>query len=192
YTTLKEHGYKVGNQHAGELLLNDWQLRNFGPIAEYCRTAEAFQDVPFSLPFTFVWLDHCFPNSKFILTVRNSPEEWYNSLVSFHSKLFGGGNVPTAEQLKESDYLKRGWIYKFQKAVFSTPDEDLYNKEALIKMYDIHTSMVMRYFRFRANELLVLNLSEKDAYQRFCSFLGISQKFDSFPWENKTSDIQAE
>lgn len=89
-------GYKIGDQRTAELLHKEWSLRNFKPIVEYCKTAEFFQDIPFSKPFTFVALDQAFPNSKFILTVRDNPEQWYNSLVKFHSKLWGkDGRTPT-------------------------------------------------------------------------------------------------
>ena len=47
--TLKELGYKMGNQARGELLFFDWYNRNFNPIVKYCKTADAFQDIPFSL-----------------------------------------------------------------------------------------------------------------------------------------------
>ena len=63
---MSKLGYKVGNQKIAELLHKDWAQRNFTPIIEYCKTAEFFQDVPFSKPFTFIVLDQAFPNSKFI------------------------------------------------------------------------------------------------------------------------------
>lgn len=68
---LSEFGYLIGDQRAAERLIDAYAIRDFGPIMSYCETAEAFQDVPFSWPYTYVVLDQAFPNSKFILTVRS-------------------------------------------------------------------------------------------------------------------------
>jgi len=52
-SVLKSFGYKMGDQVKGERLLNSWLSRDFKPIVELCKTAEAFQDIPFSLPYTY-------------------------------------------------------------------------------------------------------------------------------------------
>jgi hypothetical protein len=66
------------------------------------------------------------------------------------------------------------------------PDDDLYNKDILIDHYNTHKKNVTNYFRHRPDDLLVLNLKEEDSYARFCQFMGIEQKKNTFPWENKT------
>jgi len=101
-TSLKaamgELGFIVGHQRPAEKLMEDWAKRDFSPIISYCKSGQFFQDVPFSKPYTYVVLDHEFPGSKFILTVRGSPEQWYNSLTEFHAKLWGkNGRIPTKE-----------------------------------------------------------------------------------------------
>ncbi len=72
-------------------LIDDWSNRDFRSLIALCQTAQAFQDIPFSLPFTYQILDYVFPNSKFILTVRNGVNEWYKSLTTFHTNLIGKG-----------------------------------------------------------------------------------------------------
>src|SRR5437763_5861921 len=69
---MMELGFITGNQGRAERLIDCYKLRNFKPIIAYCKTAQFFRDVPFSLPFTFIALDVAFPGSKFILTVRDS------------------------------------------------------------------------------------------------------------------------
>ena len=76
-------GYVIGDQHSAEMLIRDWGRRDFTGIAGYCRNGEFFQDVPFSLPYTFQAMDMCFPGSKFILTIRDA-ESWYKSMLDFH------------------------------------------------------------------------------------------------------------
>jgi len=72
---LKDLGYRLGDQRKGEALLPAYAVRNFRPIVEFCLTADAFQDAPFSYPFTYIALDQSFPNARFILRfamIRNN------------------------------------------------------------------------------------------------------------------------
>ncbi|MGZ4035071.1 MAG: sulfotransferase, partial [Bacteroidia bacterium] len=102
---LEDLNYTVGNQSAGEWMVDDWAKRDFSALDQFCKTADAFQDIPFSFPFTYMYLDQKFKGSKFILTERDSAEEWYNSLLNFHSKLWGRNGVPTKNDLLESTYI---------------------------------------------------------------------------------------
>ncbi len=52
---FSELGLVVGVQWLAERLLYDWARRDFRRLFLYCYTAQAFQDTPFSLPFTFHW-----------------------------------------------------------------------------------------------------------------------------------------
>lgn len=180
-------GYVVGNQHQAELLFDDWVKRDFSKLVKYFRTAQFFQDVPMSYPYTYIAADQAFPGSKFILTVRDNPEQWYNSLINYHGKLFGNGNIPpTAEDLKQANYVYKGFPYDSLKKVLNVADEDLYNKEMLIDNYLLHNKIVQNYFMYRENDLLVLNVAEKGAYKKLCTFLDKKCTSTDFPWKNKT------
>lgn len=111
---LRGLGIPVGRQSWAERLLSDWGRRDFRRIAWYCRTAQAFQDVPFSLPYTFQAMDAYYPGSKFILTVRDTPEQWYQSLINFLIKKFGREAISSQEALKEVAYCYKGFISDVQ------------------------------------------------------------------------------
>nr|WP_319510899.1 sulfotransferase [uncultured Draconibacterium sp.] len=184
---MKDLGYVVGNQRTAELLFDDWANNNYDPIISYCRTAQFFQDAPFSLPKTYKFLDEAFPNSKFILTVRNSSEEWYNSLIRFHAKLWGkNGRIPTKEDLMNANYIYKGRPWHVKRVTGITPEHDPYNKEKLIDHYEDYNTNVVDYFKNRPDDLLVLNVAEEGAYKKLTDFLGIQTLSDEFPWENKT------
>lgn len=106
---LTDLGYRVGDQRTAELLMEDWGQRDFKRIIQYCHTADAFQDIPFSLRYTFQAIDTAFPGSKFILSVRDSADQWYQSLVRFHSMRLenrtGIRRVPSIEDIKEDTYV---------------------------------------------------------------------------------------
>lgn len=186
---LEDLGVIVGKQWYALPLIHDWAKRDFRRIYRYCHTAQAFQDAPFSLPDTYKALDMRFSGSKFILTMRNSPEEWYRSLTSFHAKLFGNGKIPTSDDLKKDNSYYFGSRYEIHQMIYGSPPNDPYNKDILIKHYTDHNKAVIDYFRNRPKDFLILNISEKGAYQKFCEFIGIKSDIDEFPWENKTADI---
>jgi hypothetical protein len=190
-TSLKEAmamlGYSIGDQRQAELLHKEWAIRNFSPIVEYCKTANFFQDFPFSKPFTFIALDQAFPNSKFILTVRDDPEQWYNSLLKFQAKLWGkNGKPPTVDQLKKAEYVYKGWAWEVKQLAGITPENQPYDKTSLIKSYNDYNACVLDYFKHRPKDLLVLNVSEKGAFKLLCQFLEKAPVQEDFPWENKT------
>jgi len=185
-----ELGYVAGNQRLAELLVYDWARRDFRQLFRYCLTAQAFQDFPFSYPFTFQALDQHFRGSKFILTVRDSAEQWYESLVSFHSKIWGHGRVPTIEDLKEARYVFKGYAYEVYHLNSQTPPDDPYNREILIAGYRAYNHAVKDYFRHRPDDLLVLKVAEPGAYDRLCDFLGKPRMGKDFPHENKTEDVK--
>jgi hypothetical protein len=182
---LKDLGYRLGDQHQGELLLPEYTARNFRPIVEFCLTADAFQDAPFSFPFTYLALDQSFPNAKFILSVRNDSDQWYRSLVRYHSNLFGGGRIPTKEDLVRSTYSYPGFVWESVKVLLNPAEEDIYHKPTLVSYYDRHISDVRDYFRAKSN-LLEINVSDKGAYERFCDFLGKEPMAEGFPWLNSS------
>ena len=153
----------------------------------FCKSAEAFQDAPFCFKYTFIPLDLAYPDSKFILTIRDSEEQWYDSLIKFHSKLITRNErVPTVDDLKNSKYRYKGFMWDVRQRVYGLNEmDDPYNKDIFIEYYQSHNKMVLDYFRNK-NNLLVINLSDKDSYQKFCKFLNKTPLYDYFPWENKT------
>lgn len=195
-TSLKrafvELGFKVGDQREAELLKRDIVEKDYKPLLHYCRSAQVFQDVPFSQGITYKILDESFPGSKFILSIRDSDEQWYNSMTKFHAKVFGNGELPTWEVLKKTRYVYRGYAYENRREVYGLTEEDEpYDKNILTSYYNKRNQEIIDYFKNRPSSLLVINLSETDSYQKFCDFLGVKSKRIDFPWENKTSELRS-
>jgi hypothetical protein len=186
-SAFEDLGYPVGNQRKAEILTGKYYFEgNFQPIVDYCKTAQVFQDVPFSYPETYKHLDKAYPGSKFILTVRDSPEQWYRSITRFHAKMFGKeGRIPTVEDLKNASYVWPGFMYNVVR-VHGTTDDAPYDKRTMLAHYERYNREVIDYFKDRPNDLLVINIAEKGAYRKFVDFLGIDSSCNDFPWENKT------
>lgn len=189
-TSLKkffnDHGYVVGDQIKAELLLDHYIARDWKPILKYCNTAQVFQDIPFSNSYLYILLDYHFPNAKFILSERDTPEAWYQSISKFHSNLFGkNGNIPTKENLQNADYRYKGFLWKSFSEKYGDAEEDLYNKEKLIEIYLNRNNQIKHYFKNKSN-FIELNVSKKNSVIKLSNFLNIRPKYQEFPWENKT------
>ena len=189
---LRQLGYRVGNQRAAEKLTPDWARRDFRRLIAYCHSAEAFQDVPFSYPFTYQALDCAFPGSRFILTVRDSENQWYESVTRFAAKRLekriGERRLPTWQEIKQDPYVWTGWAYQNQIFRFGSEvlQQDPHDRQRLISDYRLHNASVVDCFRNRPDDLLVVNVSEPEAMQKLCRFLGKPDSGVSMPWENAT------
>jgi hypothetical protein len=174
-SALIQLGYRVGVQRDAELLVEEWGKRNFQKLIQYCHTADAFQDVPFSYHYTFQAMDTAFPESKFILSVRDSDEQWYQSVVRFHTmrleQRIGFRRAPTLEDIKQDPYIKPGWIWR-NRELTGIVGVEAFPEGPLKHYYNRHNEIVVDYFRNRPGDLLVLNLSENDSMQHLCEFLG--------------------
>lgn len=95
---LKRYGLKLPSQSEQEIRLTRQTFAtNYAPLKDFVAKFDAFQDLPFSQGEVYAVCDALFPDSKFILTERDS-EKWFNSLCRFHQKVFkisdlGGGNA---------------------------------------------------------------------------------------------------
>ncbi len=186
HRALKDLGYLMGDEFEALVLYDAFYYeRKFDALIEYCKKYEAFQDLPFSAPGTYKVLDKAFPGSKFVLTVRDSSEQWYSSLLRFNSKRLADGRVPTYEDLKAARYLRTGHSTHIVK-LYGTTKADPFNKEQAIASYESHNRDVITYFENRPDDLIVLNVAEDGALQRLAKHLNKQTAATTFPWENKT------
>lgn len=184
---LRGLGFSMGYQPRGEMLRKDWHQRDLRRISQLVETADAFQDVPFSLPGICASMDTLFPGSRFILTVRDDADQWYRSLTEFHKKIVTGGkNIPTAQELKNFYYRYPGYLWEAAQTTYGVTEETLYDKALYTRHYDDHNEAVVRYFSGRPADLLVLNLSDPNAMRSLCEFLGIAWAGQAMPHANKT------
>ena len=187
---LRSLGLAVGLQARGELLARDWARRDFTRLLALCRTADAFQDVPFSCDDTYQAVDRHFPGSKFILTVRDDPEQWYRSVVKYHTRIVNKGRLPTADDLKAFTYRYQGYLWEAARMVHGIDENNLYDKEIYISHYMNHNRQVVDYFTHRPDDLLVLNVAEAGAMEKLCEFLGVEHRGQQMPHLNKSGWAQ--
>jgi hypothetical protein len=185
---LRFLGYRVAPQGPAELLTEDWARRDFRRLVRFCRRHEAFQDIPFSLDFTFVALDQAYPGSKFILSVRDSAEQWFDSFVRFQTQLLGLDHPPTAQDLAAFEYRRearrRGELWRRHQLIYGADEKHLYDPALYQNHYERHNDDIRLYFRHRPADLLELNLARPDSMERLCRFLEVPYSGQPMPREN--------
>lgn len=183
---LQSLGLRMGLQARGETIRADWARRDFTRVIALCRTADAFQDVPFSYPDTYRAVDAAYPGSRFILTVRDSAQQWFDSLVRFHTKIVNKGRVPTADDLRAFEYRYPGFLWDGFVLQYGDDERRLYDRDLYVSHYLEHNRSVAEYFRDRPGDLLVLNVSHADAMRRLCAFLGVPDEGRAMPHLNRS------
>ena len=171
---LIDMGFQLGNQAAGEMLIDDYGQKEFHRIVNYYHSAEAFQDIPCSLPEMYRIIDRSFPKSKFILTIRDNSEEWFESLIRFHTKIFSSSiNPPSELDLKDANYRYKSWALHAMQIIFNYPKIPLYEPSHYKSVYEKHINDVKSYFKNR-EDLQIINLKDYNSINQLCKFLGFS------------------
>ncbi|MEM7168266.1 MAG: sulfotransferase [Planctomycetota bacterium] len=184
---LQELGFRLGKQSVAEGLLEDWGRRDFREVIRYCRTADAFQDTPFSLDYTYQVLDHAYPGSRFVLSVRDSADDWFDSLTRFQSQMIGKGRLPTAADLQACEYRYQGWLWRTHQLIYGATEATLYDRDLYCTHYENYNRGVRHYFRERPQDLLVLNLANDSAMLDLANFVDRTPQGLSMPHLNAST-----
>lgn len=123
----------------------------------------------------FTELDAAFPNSKFILTVRDV-EGWLKSIERDMSRKKG------VKRDKQEDRKK---ILTLK---YGTSDFD---PKAFRIAFHRHEAKVVDYFKNRPEDLLVLNVTKSEGWEPLCTFLNEPVPNSSFPYVNKAAELDA-
>lgn len=145
-----------------------WQLvrqfyrdRNHAPIVEAAANFRSFEDRPWNMWEMYKHLDISYPDSRFILTVRE-PESWWRSTERW---------VKIKKPAMMENYMAQLNAEEFTKA-------------ELTKGYLQHNDDVIRYFE-GTDKLLVMNLEEGDGWSKLCDFLNMDVPNHAFPHVNR-------
>ena len=195
---MEDLGFNVAPQGEQERLLTQNVLNgNYADLRDFVFQFDFFQDLPFAQGFTFVACDALFPGSKFILTVRNE-DAWYESIYNFHRKIFEFSDKTELTEgffKNKNLYLADNYIYELKRRFVTTVKnyaalEDwklLYNEAHYKDLYRAHNDAVIKYFKNRPEDLLVVDLTNETDTAKIVNFLGLpADSISNVPHENKT------
>ncbi len=132
----------------------------------FMEKADAFGDSP--VPLLYPVLDQRYPDSKFILTVRDK-EKWLKSMAW----MFDHGRV-------------LWWwgpnVHAYHRQFYGTTR---FRRDLMARKYDAYHAEVQAYFTTRPHDLLVIDLEKPLEIDRIKAFLGVSDHpVTDFPREN--------
>ena len=185
---MHELGYRIGNERCGEILLEPCAEEDYVELRRLCETGEVFQDIPFNLPGVYRAVHSKYPDAKFVLTVRNSTEQWYASITRFHGKLWSSevDAPPSPSDLRQTRYIHQGWPAIGMSKVFQMKDDEPYARERLCRYYEKYNREAVEYFENHKDQFIILNVGKKGELNRLREFLNKPQTDGEFPWKNKT------
>jgi 3'-phosphoadenosine 5'-phosphosulfate (PAPS) 3'-phosphatase len=127
---------------------------------------EALTDTP--IPSFYRELDARFPNSKFILTVRDR-EGWSKSCMKQFSRRFAEGQSESNKRLFEDLY-----------------GTNVFDAAKFASGYDRFVAGVGEHFKDRPADLLMLDVAAGEGWEKLCPFLGKPVPDTPFPKANVT------
>jgi len=112
-------------------------------------------------PYLYKQIDELYPNSKFILTVRKTPDIWFKSICNL-ADILG----PRKDSIPPYN-----------------------NKDSLIKNYNRHNSEVVNYFNNNSDKLLTVCWEEGHGWKEICNFLNLPIPDRPFTHAHKTPTV---
>ena len=176
YHAILELGFKGCDLQHGEFLLWDILNNDWSKLEDFCKTAEVFKDIPFSLPNVWKKVYQMYPNAKYILSERDSTEQWYNSITKFHKKVFNLSSDPSWKEVQNIEYRyirndgNGGCISDYLTYIHDEHTEKPYDKTSLHKSYESHNKEVKEFFKDKDNFISV-NIANNDDYIKLRKFL---------------------
>lgn len=140
-----------------------------------------FQDVPFGLPNFYKKLYSEFPNAKYILTVRDNSDTWYQSLINYYHLIFSD----YMSDFCRVPYIRPKWLCDLWSDGYGSPKQDPFNKESLTQIYEDHIKDVESFFMDKKN-FIKINLNNSEDFYKYEKFLGKKFISTSFPHVNKS------
>lgn len=129
-------------------------------------------DTPIALGFQY--LDLMYPGSKFILTVRRNVEEWLDScewLFVNHVK-------------KQSDEQRMLFLKKLHHDLYGCESHDDFDRGRFRQAYFQHIDRVTKHFKGRESDLLIMDITAGDGWDKLCPFLNATVPGIQFPYRN--------
>jgi hypothetical protein len=159
-TCLSELGFNVATKIPRQTAVFK---HKYEQLLEIFDAHDAVRDIPWFKLYKVI--DRERPGCKFILTERH-PEKWFNSV---------------ARHIGKRRTAWHEWLYGQGKGV---PSE---NKENAIDIYSRHNQEVRAYFKDRPNDLLIIDFTTGDGWEKLCDFLQVPVPSVEIPHSNQAS-----
>jgi len=161
-------------------MVSAWLDGNIDVIFDYCKRYKSFEDNPWCFGDLYKKLDKRFPNSKFILTIRE-PNAWYNSFVRFLT--------PPGKSITDITYKGGERNLRAHKEIWGVTGNSMEGfKESYINQFTLRNQEIQEYFKGRENDLLVIDITNgsNDRWDKICNFLHMPIQKNEFPHAHRS------
>jgi hypothetical protein len=107
-------------------------------------------------------------------------------VTRFHTKILGKERLPTSNDLKAFTYRYKGFLWESMKAKYGIDEATVYDYKIYTDQYEMYNHRVKEYFKYRPDDLLVLDVSEIGAMKKIYEFLGFKYCGESMPHLNQS------
>jgi hypothetical protein len=156
---LQYLGFRHKSYDRSAVLL--WKDERSAELLDIAAQYDSFEDLPWALMYEE--LDRRFPNSKFILTRRSTPEVWHKSLCKH------------ADRDDDNEIIEI--VYGFR-------DPHPHQHE-LVSRYVEHLESVRRYFYNRPQDFIEVCWEDGDGWRELADFLRVDCPESPFPHSNR-------
>ena len=172
---LKQLGLNIVHYPNNRTTLQELMTANYD--LSILRDCDGITDI--TVAAYYAQLDQLFPNSKFILTVREK-ESWLKAVEAhWHNKPVFDINPDNEDKMRLRRFLRL--------AVYGTYT---FNPDRLAYVYDLHHKNILDYFKNRPESLLVLNICGGEGWEVLCPFLERLILREEFPVMYKKSILK--
>lgn len=161
---LKANGYRHQSYDPDAFQL--YRDGNFEALFDWMQRFDSFEDWPW--PLLYKEIDQKFPDAKFVLTVRSSPEAWYRSLCKMAVRM-GPLNI----------YEKHIYGYGMPQG----------RKQHHLDYYLRHNEEVEQHFANRPGKLIRVCFGNREDEQALAEFLGIEVFEGALPKLNESLPV---
>lgn len=116
----------------------------------------------------YKYLDYKFPDSKFVLLTREL-NSWLDSAEYMHGPV---------ERTNDLMIMRRSLMYGVVE----------FDRDKFIQAYHRHHDEVKDYFKKRPQDLLEMDITAGDGWEKLCPFLDVPEPDQQFPFRNKRVD----
>ena len=162
YNVCPEYCYSPNSN-----ILRNFQLGNYEKLFYLVNQYDAFEDRPWNHTDFYKLLDNKYPNSKFILTIRDT-DKWVNSVKKWGNKIG----------------LVNPKFYTIVSQTCYGVDDYLSNEDIMMSKYNERNLEIIDYFKDK-NNLLIINVEDGVGWEKLCPFLKCKTPNKPFPHLNK-------
>lgn len=142
---------------------------NYDKLRPLIEKYDAFEDSPWNHNDLYKWLYKNYPDSKFILTTRNT-KNWLDSYKRWTT---------------QHSFIRNREFYKLASKSCYGVDDLIKYPNIMIKKYESRNREVIKFFE-NSDNFMEFDIENNNGWVQLCNFLDVDVVMSKFPHVNKT------